>query len=104
LTPELHRWNDERLDDLHHRVNENTRKFEEFLNLRSDLIDLRGHVVNAEKVATDALVSLATLQDRLEKRQEAQQAERKADRRWMVGTFLVSASLIAGAVRLFIGG
>jgi hypothetical protein len=101
---ELNRWNDERLDDLHQRVNENTRKFEEFLSLRSDLVDLRAHVLGAEKIATDAYLALNALQSKLEARQDAQQIERKADRRWMVGTFLVSAGLIVAAVRLFIGG
>jgi predicted nuclease with TOPRIM domain len=99
----LSRWNDERLDDLHVRVRENTKRLDEYVNLRTELVDLRGHVENAEKIAVQALTLITTMQEKLETRQLAQAAERKADRRWMIGTFLVSAGLIVTAVRLFIG-
>jgi cadmium resistance protein CadD (predicted permease) len=33
----------------------------------------------------------------------AQAKERKSDRRWMVGTFLTTASLIVAALAIFLG-
>ena len=97
------RWNDERLDDLHSRVRENTKRLDEYVSLKSELVDLRAHVENAEKVALQALATITNMQEKLEARANAQREERKADMRWMVGTLLVSAGLIVAAVRLFIG-
>jgi purine-nucleoside phosphorylase len=100
----LTRWNDERLDDLHARVRDNTKRLDEYLYIKTELVDLRGHVENAEKIAVQALTTITNMQDKLETRAQAQRDERKSDFRWMIGTLLVSAGLIVAAVRLLIGG
>jgi cell division protein ZapA (FtsZ GTPase activity inhibitor) len=99
----IQRWNDERLDDLATKVRDNTGRLDQYINLKTELVDLRGHVENAERIAVEALTAINLMKDKIEAREKSQRDERKADLRWMIGTLLVSAGLIVAAVRVFTG-
>lgn len=104
MTDALERWNDERLDDLAAQVKRNGERIDKFLEMREAMTRLQGHVENAEAIATRALAELTAMKEKAERRDKDQHDERKADRRWMVGTILVTAGLVLAAVRLFLGG
>lgn len=97
------RWTDERLDDLAEQVKANTARIEAFADIRSDLVGIRLNVVEAHGDARDALSELRQLKVDMEKRATEQHKERKADRKWMIGTVLATATLVVSALAVFLG-
>lgn len=114
MTPELRRWTDERLDDLAKRVEDNTRQQDLINQLRTDVStlksDLSGIVATLRTelrgVGGDTVQCITELRDLkvdLKKREEVQHDERRADRRWMIGTLLTTAGLVIAALAIFLG-
>lgn len=107
MTPQYERrdrrWTDERLDDLAEQVKANTARIEAFADIRADLVGIRSNVVDAHGDARDALAELRQLKADMEKRATEQHKERKADRKWMIGTVLATATLVVAALAVFLG-
>lgn len=60
--------------------------------------------LKAARLAADKACSMVEeLEDLLRSREDMQRQERKADRRWMIGTVLVAAGLIIGAMQVLLG-
>lgn len=103
----LHRWNDDRLDDLARRVDLNAKAFTELSGRLTDIIVEQARL--SEKVGDVVHDVSACLTQIEEHRRESaardvvQRRERKADRRWMVGTALTVAALIIAALGIFLG-
>lgn len=92
----LVKWNDDRLDDLAREVHGLT-------DTRDAVIRLDGSVttVHADVTALSAAFNEWKKDEAV--KIERQREERKADRRWLIGTVLASASIIVGALAVFVG-
>lgn len=103
----MERWNDDRLDDLANELRRELRQQEERLsiveNIKGELIELRSEVRATNKSSDSCIKELRQLKQDLERRAQAQHQERKADRRWMIGTVLATASLVIAALAIFVG-
>jgi len=99
----LTRWTDERLDDLARQVQANTEQIKEYAKFREALIRLEARLDGIGEDAHNCLSDLKDLKASLARREEIQHAERKADRRWMIGTAIATAGLIVAALAIFIG-
>lgn len=71
--------------------------------MRVEFARMQGQLGSALDEARAARRELGDLRSHLEKREETQRRERKADRRWLVGTVLSSAALIVAAIQV-LGG
>lgn len=103
MTPELYRWNDDRLDDLAARVEQIAREYEHILNIRTELAEMRGQIKGVGGDTTECITELRALKTELQTRETTQRLERRADRRWMVGTLLTTAGLVIAALAIFLG-
>lgn len=112
--PELVRWGDDRLDELAAQVRRNAERLEENAKIREELIKVRERLANVGGDTHDCITELREFKRQTEararkdaedqaKRDQLQHEERKADRRWMIGTLLATATLIVGALAVFVG-
>lgn len=93
---DLQRWNDDRLDDLAVTVRNNSAQINALSDLRTQLVGMKDDL-------HEFVSELRELKRDLGTRAEVQRQERKADRRWMTGTILATASLIIAALAIFLG-
>lgn len=100
---ELHRWNDDRLDDLAKRV-------EEAMAVHSKISTLEVQVATVTQQSTTCLTEIRRVRELQEEaedhrmeREEQQRRERKSDRKWTLGTLLVVATLVITALGVFLG-
>lgn len=100
---ELKRWNDDRLDALAAQVQRNVERLEAYAEIREELVSLRERLVNVGGDTHDCITELRQLKLELAHRADTQHEERKADRRWMIGTLLVVAGLVISALAVFVG-
>lgn len=90
------RWTDAWLDKLNSRV--------EKLEERAEALsagEVRLRIL--ENSLTEVSRGQAALVEKLDKRREEAQQERKSDRRWLVGTALTSAALVIASMNLLAG-
>lgn len=99
----LSRWNDDRLDDLAQLVRSHSDQLNSLLDMRTEMAGLRQKVDDVSEDTHTCVASLDNLKTDLQKRSENQAKERKADRRWMIGTVLATASIVIAALAIFLG-
>lgn len=99
----LTRWNDDRLDDLSRDVRQSRERLDDFEGLRVELAELRKDIRTSAEEAHGCARGLEALKQDLAARATVQHNERKADRRWMIGTLLATGSLVIAALAVFVG-
>jgi hypothetical protein len=99
----LIRWNDDRLDDLARQVQRNGQQLEENAKIREELVKVRERLANVSGDTHSCITELRQLKGELDRRAQVQHEERKADRKWMIGTVLVTAGLVIAALGVFLG-
>lgn len=92
----LVKWNDDRLDDLAREVHNLT-------DTRDAVIRLDGSVATVHADVTELAKAFEKWKIDEAVKVERQREERKADRRWLIGTVLASASIIVAALAVFVG-
>jgi chromosome segregation ATPase len=99
----LTRWNDDRLDDLAQSLRSQGNQLNALIDLRVEMAGLTQELNDVSGDTKSCVEALENLKRDLEKRSQEQIKERKADRRWMVATFLTTAGLIVAALAIFLG-
>jgi chromosome segregation ATPase len=69
-----------------------------FAPMVAEVNDLKHQLGLALTEARGARMELKELRESLEQRAELQRVERRADRRWLIGTMLASAMLVVSAI------
>lgn len=92
----IDRWNDSRLDDFYAEFRRMVITVEKVAVLERTL---EGVAEDAEGCRTE----VAAMRADLASTARNQIAERKSDRRWLIGTCLSTAALIIAAVGIFVG-
>jgi len=109
LDSTVQRWNDDRLDDLARRVDEHGDHLKALTEIMVQQAELKQKLSDLAEDTSSCLSSLQEItrewrqrEQAQRDREETQRKERKADRRWLVGTAILVCSIIIAALGVFL--
>jgi len=95
MTP-LSRWNDDRLDDLYEDLRRTMNTVDEIGALKTDLSYVAKDVTSCRN-------NIHKLRDDIAATALRQANERRSDKRWYIGTFIASISMLSGGIAIILG-